>query len=133
MLLLSIIPQILNPVTFDTPVVIERCHRLGKASDKTRPLIAKFLNFKNKEKVLRRAREIKEILFENRRIYIYADCSAETQQKKDVFKAVKKTLREKGIEYSLHHPASLRISHEGAVKWFTSPAEVVDFLSKLEN
>lgn len=76
----EIIPQILNTVTFDTPIVIERCHCFSKASDKTRPLIAKFLNFKNKEKVLRWAREMKEIFFENRRIYIYADCSAETQR-----------------------------------------------------
>ena len=127
-----IIPLILHPITFDTPVVIERCHRLGKAMDKTRPLIARFLNFKNKEKVLRRAREMNEIFLENRRLYIYADCSAETQLKKDAFKPVKKTLREKGFEYSLHLPARLRISHEGAAKWFTSPAEVMDFLRQLE-
>ena len=92
-----IIPQILHPITFDTLVVIKRCHRVGKPTDKTRSLIARFFNFKNKEKVLRRAREMKEIFLENRRIYIYADCSAETQRKKDAFKPVKKMLRGEGL------------------------------------
>lgn len=130
-----IIPQVLAPITFDdSPLVVERCHRLGKPVDnKPRPLIARILNFKHRDKILNRSREMKEVFLEKRRIYFHPDCSAETRRKKEAFKEVKKQLVEKNItDYRLYHPAKLRVVHDGAVKWFTSPAEAEDFIKSLD-
>lgn len=46
------IPQILGNNNFTSPATLERAHRIGKKLDRPRPLIAKFLNFRDKEKAL---------------------------------------------------------------------------------
>lgn len=134
------IPEILGADHFPTPITCERAHRLGRSPDgndtarpRARPMIAKILNFKDKEKIMRLARQKGEIYFENRRIYIFADCSPSLQRLKDAFKDVKKNFRERGIEYSLHHPAKLRITHNGNIKWFTTPSAAADFLKEMDS
>jgi len=62
------IPQILGNDNFTSPVTLERAHRIGKTSSKPRPLIAKFLNFRDEEKVLRLAKSKGEITYENKKI-----------------------------------------------------------------
>uniref|UniRef100_A0A667XYD2 L1 transposable element RRM domain-containing protein n=1 Tax=Myripristis murdjan TaxID=586833 RepID=A0A667XYD2_9TELE len=53
----QLIPKLLGHDNFSSPIVVERAHRIGKVSDRPRPIIAKFLNFTHKEKVLRLAWE----------------------------------------------------------------------------
>ncbi|CAM4652658.1 unnamed protein product [Leuciscus chuanchicus] len=127
------IPQILGEDNFTSPVTLERAHRIAKKSDRPRPLIAKFLNFRDKEKALRLARSKGEMTYENKRISFYPDYSAELQRRRDEFRDVKKILREKEMEYALIYPAQLRIKHQGTVKFFATPAEVQRFLKDLPN
>uniref|UniRef100_A0A667X2L4 L1 transposable element RRM domain-containing protein n=1 Tax=Myripristis murdjan TaxID=586833 RepID=A0A667X2L4_9TELE len=128
----QLIPKLLGHDNFSSPIVVERAHRIGKVSDRPRPIIAKFLNFTHKEKVLRLAREKGDILLDNKRISFYPDYSAELQRKRDEFNGVKKNLREKNIDYALFYPSKLRIRHQGTVRFFSSPAEVQNYLSELE-
>ena len=116
-----VLPELLGIENFSTPITCERAHRLGKppagGADalRPRPMIAKLLNFKNKEKIMRLARQKGEIHYGNSRVYIFPDYSPSLQRLKDAFKDVKKSLRKRGIAYSLHHPAKLRITHEGNI------------------
>ena len=133
-----IIPEVLSPIVFDTPLVAERCHRLGKPNADTsrqqpRPLIARVLNYRHRDLILSRSRQMREVHLENRRIFLHPDCSAETRKKKAAYKNVKQALLDKNItDYRLYHPAKLRVAHGGSIKWFNSPAEVEDFLKTLD-
>uniref|UniRef100_A0A3B4X586 L1 transposable element RRM domain-containing protein n=1 Tax=Seriola lalandi dorsalis TaxID=1841481 RepID=A0A3B4X586_SERLL len=125
------IPEILGNDNFTSPITLERAHRIGKKADRPRPLIAKFLNFRDKEKVLRLARCKGEMTYENKKISFYPDYSADLQQRRDAFLDVKRMLREKEVEYALIYPAQLRIKHQGSVKFFSTPAEAQRFLKDL--
>uniref|UniRef100_A0A3Q1G7Q7 L1 transposable element RRM domain-containing protein n=1 Tax=Acanthochromis polyacanthus TaxID=80966 RepID=A0A3Q1G7Q7_9TELE len=125
------IPQILGGENFTAPVTLERAHRIGKKTDRPRPLIAKFLNFREKEKVLRLARSKGEIMYENKKISFYPDYSADLQRRRDEFLQVKRLLREKEVECALIYPAKLRIKHQGNIKFFSTPAEVQKFVEEL--
>ena len=63
-------------------VTIERAHRIGKKEEgKRRNIIAKFLNYKQREKVLNKCKELK--LWEDQ-IYINEDCSEYTVEKRRI-------------------------------------------------
>lgn len=126
-----LIPKLLGEEHFPTPPAIERAHRLGRATDRVRPVIVKFLNYRDKEKVLRLARE-KTPLLEEKRVSFYPDYSVETQRRIMAFSEVKRRLREGNIEYANRYQAKLRVRHQGSFKLFSTPAEVKDFLSTLE-
>uniref|UniRef100_A0AAV2LQP1 Uncharacterized protein n=1 Tax=Knipowitschia caucasica TaxID=637954 RepID=A0AAV2LQP1_KNICA len=113
--------------------LLKRAHRLGRPADRTRPIIAKFLNYRQREMVLRLAREKHPLLLDDNRISFYPDYSAETQRNMLAYNEVKKKLRDKNIEYASRYPAKLRVRHEGAFKLFSSPAEVENFLRTLED
>ena len=129
----TFIPQILGNSNFTAPVTLERAHRIGKKSDRPQPLIAKFLNFRHKEKVLRLARSKGEgeMIYENKKISFSPDYSAELQRRRDEFHDVKRMLREKEMEYALIYLAKLHINYQGSVKFFSTPAEVQLFLKDL--
>lgn len=126
-------PQILGHDNFTTPLTLERAHRVGKKSDRPRPLIAKFLNFRDKEKVLRLARSNGDMIYENKKISFYPDYSADLQRRRDEYRDVKRMLREKEVEYALMYPAQLRVKHQGSVKFFSTPAEAQRFLKELSS
>lgn len=125
------IPDILGKDNFTSPIILKRAHRIGKKSDRPWPLIAKFLNFRDREKALRLARSKGEMTYKNKRISFYPDYRADLQHRRDDFRDVKNILREKEVEYVLIFPAQLCIKHLGTVKFFSTPAEVQHFLKDL--
>uniref|UniRef100_A0A3Q3ASQ0 L1 transposable element RRM domain-containing protein n=1 Tax=Kryptolebias marmoratus TaxID=37003 RepID=A0A3Q3ASQ0_KRYMA len=128
-----LIPRLLGEEHFPTPVTIERAHRLGRPSERTRPILVKFLNFRDKDKVLRLARGKGTVQLDNNRVSFYSDYSIEIQRKMLAFNEVKKKLREKNIEYTSRYPAKLRIRHRGGFKLFAAPSEVETFLSTVRD
>lgn len=126
-----LLPQMLGPDNFTSAVTLERAHRIGKVSDRPRAFIAKFLNLRDKEKVLRLARNKGEITYDNNRIYFFPDYSMELQRRRDDFLTIKRKLREKDVEYALLYPAKLRVKYNGSVKFFSSPVEAEGFLKEL--
>ncbi|KAK7945536.1 hypothetical protein WMY93_001264 [Mugilogobius chulae] len=127
-----LIPRLFGQEHFPTPVTIERAHRLGRYADRTRPVVVKFLNYKDKEKVLRLAREKGPLFIDEQRISFYPDYSVELQRKITGYREVKKKLREKNIEYANRYPAKLRIRHQSTYHLFSTPTEVEGFLSSLD-
>lgn len=125
------IPQLMGRDNFTSPVTLERVHRVGKISDRQRPIIAKFLNFRDKEKVLQLARSKGEIIYKNKKISFYPDYSADLQRRRHGFTGVKRMLREKQVDYALLYPAQLHIKHKGGYKFFSTQAEAQSFLKEL--
>ena len=75
-------------------ITIERVHRIGKKEEgKRRTIIAKFLNYKQREKVLNKYKELK--LWEDQ-IYINEDFSEYTVEKRRILFKRAKEIRERG-------------------------------------
>lgn len=61
-------PEVLDLTPLRCPIVMERAHRIGpkkEAGAPPRTLIMKLLNYKDKLRIIRAAREKKDILYKN--------------------------------------------------------------------
>lgn len=122
--------------TFDCAPVIERAHRIGQINPNrptaSRPIVMKFLNYKDKEKSLRAARRLKELRYEGQRVSLFPDLSTETRQRQRQFDSVKAQLRDKGIPYGMIYPANLIVTHADRRHIFKSVSEVEDFIRSVQ-
>lgn len=88
--------------------VIERANRSPTFSPSTRsaprPILVKFLHFQDKVRILRLARERRELTYMGAHVHIYPDFSAGLIKKCRQFDAVKKKLCAADIKYSLLYP-----------------------------
>lgn len=131
------IPQMIGaPECYLTPLSIERAHRLGKpretASAKPRPLILKFLNHRDKVKVMNMARDKGKMMHGTHQIMFFHDHPQSLQEKRKKYDAVKKNLRARGIkDFGIIHPARLLLTHEGQRHVFDSPTAAERFVNNL--
>ena len=129
----KLIPHLLGKENFPTPPVIEKIHRTPTARRQDskagpRPILVRFLNFQDKQRVLRLAREKKELVFKGVRIHIYPDYSAALTQTRRLFDPIKKKCQERDIQYSLLYPCRFRIMSDGKPVFFSSPEVAEAFL-----
>ncbi|KAK7901123.1 hypothetical protein WMY93_017892 [Mugilogobius chulae] len=118
---------------FATVPVVERAHRSPTYSSSSsrpgppRPILVKFLNFQDKMKILRLAREKENLKFGESKVHIYPDFSPGLVKKRREFDVVKRQLRAADIKYSLQYPSTLRVIVEGKPKLFRCSKEAEDF------
>ncbi|KAL1265745.1 hypothetical protein QQF64_003772 [Cirrhinus molitorella] len=121
-----LIPLILGQDNFSTPPIIEWAYRSpterqsGRAS--SRPVMVKLLNFQDKLKILRIARE-KKLEYNGTRIYIYPDFSADLMKRRRSFDPVKRKLRELNMKYFLRYPCTLCVLVDGKQQRFNCHKE----------
>lgn len=134
----SWLPEALDMGPLRKPLAIERAHKIcyarqTAADTKATPrvMIAKFLDYRDKERVMRAARAKKEVLFQNHRIMFFPDLSAEVNKQWRQFDEVKKKLRAKGLIYGFIFPARLRVTTDGHAHVFQNSSEVNDFLMNI--
>lgn len=125
----------MGPDTFSLMFAIERAHRVPMRplppGSPPRPLLAKLLHFRDKETVLRTARNMQELKYNGSRVSIFPDYSAATQKQRTAFAAVKRRLRDKQLSYSMLYPAKLRVISDGKAQFFLSPVEASRWLDTL--
>lgn len=116
---------------FSISPVIERAHRTpsynSNKSNKPRPIIAKFLHYLDKTKILRLAREKKGLLYKGSQIHIYPDFSADLVKRRRQFDTIKKKLRGAGCKDSLVYPCTLKVEVDGKPKLFRSADDAEKF------
>lgn len=114
--------------------VVERAHRvpMGRRppGEYPRPFLVRFLNYRDRDMILAASRKHDELKFENAKVMLFPDFSAETQRKRRSFNDVRKRLREKNIQYSMLYPSKLRVQHKGAVKFFDNPSDANEWLDR---
>lgn len=75
------LPEALGLTALASPMVIERAHRLSGpkpvGNGPPRPLIMKFLNYKDKVRVENAARQRSKVLYKDRQVMLFPDVSAE--------------------------------------------------------
>lgn len=93
---------------------IERAHRIGKAmSGKQRPIVARFTNFKTKEKVITAARRKKITGF-----YVNEDYSEETRQVRRNLTELMKNKKSQGMTAFLRYRKLVVRNTDGKENWY---------------
>ncbi|KAI2646140.1 LINE-1 type transposase domain-containing protein 1 [Labeo rohita] len=123
----------LNPMRH--PLVLERAHRIGPKRDTNtspRTVIMRFLNYKQKEIVLRTAKTKKDIFYKNQRVKLFADVAMEVHRQRKQFDVVRDQLRKLGVRHGILSPATLVLTYKEKVHKFTSPVEAKIFTQKIQ-
>lgn len=133
------LPQVLGADTFLAPVIIECAHRLpssgkqvGNTSSRPKTMILKFLNYADKVRVLRVAREKGTVMFQNHHIMFFPDLSSEVLKQRRRFEEVKQELRRRKIRYGMIFPTKLLVIHGDRSHFFSSPEEANKFIVDLQ-
>lgn len=132
----ELIPTLLGMENFPTVPPVERAHRSPTYSSSSkaghpRPILVKFLNYQDKMKIMRLAREKGKLSWAGVTISIYPDFSPGIVKKRREFDTVKKKLRAANIEYSLQYPSTLRVTVDGKQKVFRCPKEAELFAADI--
>lgn len=110
------------------PVIIEQAHRIGRlpTSDQRFPrvLIMKFMNLRDRQRVMDAARERKTVMFQQHKVMFFPDFSVEVRKQRRQFDDVKRRLRALNIEYRLRYPAKLAVKHGGQMVTCSTTDEV---------
>ena len=110
----------------------ERAHRVpGRRPQPglpARAIVAKLLHYQDRDTILQKARTNGPYAVGNVKVSIFPDYTFNVQKQRASFLAVKKELRNEGIQYALMFPAKLKIMVDGKANFFVEPREVRDWL-----
>uniref|UniRef100_H2N1V0 L1 transposable element RRM domain-containing protein n=1 Tax=Oryzias latipes TaxID=8090 RepID=H2N1V0_ORYLA len=119
------IPSLLGMEAKNGRVKIERAHRTlapkPGPNQRPRPVLIRFHNFVDKQRVLDAARRNGSVKFQESNIMFFQDLSAAVMPKRKGFYEVKKHLRYTSAKYMMLYPATLKILHHGEARSFDSP------------
>lgn len=120
-----------------TPLfAVERAHRVP-----TRPLppgapprsvLIRILHFRDRDIVLRRARELEDIRLDGSKIAFFPDFSINVQKKRAQFQDIKRRLRALGLSYAMMYPARLRVVADGKAHFFENPKDAMHWVDQEE-
>ncbi|RXN13811.1 putative transposase element L1Md-A101/L1Md-A102/L1Md-A2 [Labeo rohita] len=114
---------------------IERAHRAlaptPSAEAKPRSIIAKFLNYRTKELVIKTAWEKKVIEWKGNRIFCDHDYAPDVLWKRRKYQDAKRMLREHDIRFQTRFPARLRVFYtEGTVIYNSAEEAATDMVKR---
>lgn len=108
---------------------IERAHRAlaprpaGDRKDKPRSIIVKFLRYKTKEEILRKAWGKKKVFFNGRLIFFDQDYPPAILQKRKEYAEAKRVLKQRNIRFHTPFPAKLRVFYEDGTQLYQTAEE----------
>ena len=111
---------------------VQEAQRVPKKLDPKRftprHIIIKMPKFKEKERILKAAREKQKITYNGVPIRLSADFSKETLQARRGWKEVFKVMKGKGLHPRLLYPAKLSFRMEGQIKCFPDKVNLKEFI-----
>ena len=118
----------------DTPR-LDRAHRSlaekPPPGEKPRPFIIRVHHEDVKEDILRISAQKKKLFYEERRVYIFPDFTADVSKRRAAFKEAKELLKDlKGVKFGMRFPATLRITFAEVENSFTVPAEAISYIEE---
>ncbi|KAI4891056.1 hypothetical protein NFI96_008103 [Prochilodus magdalenae] len=131
------LPQVLGTTHFPSPLDIERAHRTPSfkppLNESPRPVLIRFLRYQDREKILRLAKEKRNITIQEKRVNFFPDLSPELARRRKLMIPAMKALKEKNFTCYLTYPARLRVQlKDGKFRHFTTPGEVSRFMEEEE-
>lgn len=134
------LPEWLNIQNRQT-LEFERIHRVGqllpppkpgKPKNPPRPIMIRFLRFRDCDKFLQAAKKKTTAITEDEsELTFRQDLSAEVRRKRREYSEVIVHLRQKDMFRGFKYPHRLRAFHDGKIKLFDSPPEVKSFIDEL--
>ena len=94
-----------------------------------RHIIIKMAKFQDKERILRAAREKKEVTYKGAPIRLATDFSMETLQARKEWQKIFQVMRTRGLQPRLLYPARLSIRIQGQIRSFTDKRSLKEYTS----
>ena len=92
-----------------------------------RHILIKLMKIKQKEKILKAAREKQQITHKGLSIRITSNLSIETPQARREWQETLKVMKEKNLQSRLVYPARISFKYEGEIKSFTDKQKLREF------
>ena len=109
-------------------IQVQKAHRvpnkLNLKRTTPRHIIIKMTKVKDKERILKAAREMQRVTYKGVPIRLSADFSKGTLQARRGWKEISKVRRGKGLHPRLLYPAKLSLRVEGQIKCFTDKVKL---------
>ena len=102
-------------------------NRINPRQNTPRHILLKLTKIKNKEQILKAAREKQKIRHKWIPIMIKADLSIETLQARREWQDTLKVMKEKNLQPRLLYPARVSFKYEGEIKSFTDKQKLREF------
>lgn len=129
----QVLTDVFGREAFSTTFAVERAHRtLGPQTAPgatPRDIVAKMLNFQDRDTILRLAREKGQLQYQGANTSLFPDFTKLVQEARRKYSGVKNTLLKINIKYSMMYPARLRVLVNGRPRIFDSPAEAEQFMN----
>uniref|UniRef100_A0A5F9CV97 L1 transposable element RRM domain-containing protein n=1 Tax=Oryctolagus cuniculus TaxID=9986 RepID=A0A5F9CV97_RABIT len=117
----------------DREILVQEAHRTPNKHDQKRSsprhVVIKLSTVKHKEKILKCAREKRQITFRGSPIRLTADFSSETLQARREWRDIAQVLREKNCQPRILYPAKLSFVNEGEIKTFHNKQKLKEFVA----
>lgn len=132
----SLIKDIFGLENLSNMFIVERAHHSLAARPvpgaPPRPINASLLNYRDRNVILRLAREKGTVEHQGNSLSFFPDFTVAVQAARQEYGTVKKFLQAEGIPYAMLYPAHLRIGSDGESKIFTTPKAAMDHTKKLK-
>lgn len=113
---------------------IERAHRaLAPAPPDGAPprsIVARFLSYRTKEEVLRKAWQKKGFIWKGKQINLDNDYAPNVLRQRQSYAEAKKILKERGIRFQTPFPAKLRVFYSDGTRVYTTAEEATKDMSE---
>ncbi|KAJ1209078.1 hypothetical protein NDU88_004457 [Pleurodeles waltl] len=122
------IKDVLQPLVLSGMLLVEHAQRAlvvpPRPGAPPRAIIVRILNYRDRDCVLRTARETDKVRFENHKISIYPEYTNKVQTSRKGFMEVQAKLRAMSVCYKLLCPSCLKVISGGRSHFFACPEEV---------
>ena len=102
-------------------------YRINPRRNTPRHILIELSKIKYKEKILKAAREIKQVAYKGISRRLTADISAETLQARREWQDIFKVMKGKNLEPRLLYPARISFRFDGEIKNFTDKQKLREF------
>ena len=102
-------------------------YKINPRRNTLRNILIKLTKIKNKEKILKAAKEKKQITYKGIPIKLSADFSTETLQARREWHDILNVMKVKNLQPRLLYPARLSFRFEGEIKTFTDNQKLREF------
>ena len=102
-------------------------YRINQRRNKPRHIVIKLAKFKDKEKLLKVAREKQQITYKGMPIRLTTDFSAETLQARREWHDILKVMKGKKLQPRVLHPAKVSFRFDGEIKSLTDKQKLREF------
>ena len=125
----QIIAENLPNLGMKTGIQIQEIESPPKSIKTVQHLIVRFANSKDKEKILKAARDKKSITFMGRNVRLTADLSTETWQARKGWQDIFRVLNEKNMQSRILYPARLSFRIEVEIRNFQDRQKLKDYVT----